>query len=176
MDVALKYHIDFADWGSRHVAWGDLDGDGREDLLSGYCLIDDDGSTVWALDLPGHADTDYFADIDGDGRDEIVVLGGADEGVVLDLDGRRLWSTQQMEHVQWACSGKYRQDTPGLQTLFGERNEPRAAFFDALGRVLLRTALHGYGHTIGWPSDAGPESILCMRLARPDAPDHPPEE
>lgn len=49
--------------GSHNMVCGDVDGDGREEILLGSCMLDDNGTLLWSVGL-GHPDKIYLSDID----------------------------------------------------------------------------------------------------------------
>lgn len=49
--------------GAHSMVSGDVDGDGRDEILLGSCMIDDNGTALWSTGL-GHPDNAYLADID----------------------------------------------------------------------------------------------------------------
>jgi rhamnogalacturonan endolyase len=49
--------------GQHSIKTGDIDGDGRDEILNGSIAIDDDGRTMWSTGL-GHGDRFYLSDID----------------------------------------------------------------------------------------------------------------
>jgi hypothetical protein len=49
--------------GSHNMVCGDVDGDGRDEILLGSCMLDDDGTLLWSAGL-GHPDKIYLTDID----------------------------------------------------------------------------------------------------------------
>lgn len=49
--------------GSHNMVCGDVDGDGRDEILLGSCMIDDDGTLLWSTGQ-GHPDKVYLTDID----------------------------------------------------------------------------------------------------------------
>ncbi|GAB6011655.1 silent information regulator protein Sir2 [Viscerimonas tarda] len=49
--------------GSHNMVCGDIDGDGRDEVLIGSCAIDDNGTLLWSTGL-GHPDKVYLTDID----------------------------------------------------------------------------------------------------------------
>jgi rhamnogalacturonan endolyase len=91
-------------------------------FLDAYRLVDNQLVTYWrwsSYDEPGWA---YFgqgchqlhvADVDGDGRDE-VLLGSC----AIDHDGTGLWSTG-LQHCDHAYIGKIDPSRPGLQVYYG---------------------------------------------------------
>jgi rhamnogalacturonan endolyase len=51
--------------GNHNLSVGDVDGDGKDEIVYGQCAIDDDGSGLWTTGL-GHGDAMHLADIDPD--------------------------------------------------------------------------------------------------------------
>lgn len=49
--------------GAHSMVCGDVDGDGRDEMLLGSCMIDDNGTALWSAGL-GHPDKVYLTDID----------------------------------------------------------------------------------------------------------------
>lgn len=94
-----------------------------------YQFRDDKLEELWRYDNRWHrelwgqgAHTTHAADLDGDGRDE-VILGS----VVLDDDGSVLWSTG-LGHPDHVYFGDLDPERPGLEILYGiERRNPENA-------------------------------------------------
>lgn len=55
----------FRGQGSHNLAVGDVDGDGRDEILYGACTIDDDGKGLYTTGL-GHGDALHLSDLDPD--------------------------------------------------------------------------------------------------------------
>jgi hypothetical protein len=57
-----------------HYPWPyDFDGDGRDELMAGYDLLDDDGQRLWtASGMSDHADSMWVADFNEDGYPDIA--------------------------------------------------------------------------------------------------------
>ncbi len=51
--------------GNHNLSVGDVDGDGRDEIIYGACAIDDDGTGLYATGL-GHGDAMHLSDIDPD--------------------------------------------------------------------------------------------------------------
>ncbi|MDE6506888.1 MAG: FG-GAP-like repeat-containing protein [Alistipes sp.] len=49
--------------GSHNMVAGDADGDGRDEILLGGCMLDDNGTLLWSAGI-GHPDKIYMTDID----------------------------------------------------------------------------------------------------------------
>ncbi|WP_425452278.1 hypothetical protein [Paenibacillus sambharensis] len=107
-----------------HFPWVfDLDGDGRDEVMAGYDLLDHDGTMLWSCqELEDHADCIWVGDVDGqDGREEIVV--GGSVTVMYDREGRELWRYEGSIESQHVALGKFRSDLPGLQVAGLDRME-----------------------------------------------------
>lgn len=49
--------------GAHNMVCGDVDGDGRDEILLGSCMLDDNGVLLWSSGL-GHSDKAYLTDVD----------------------------------------------------------------------------------------------------------------
>ena len=56
---------DYRGQGNHNIAVGDVDGDGRDEIIYGSCVIDDDGTGLYSTGL-GHGDAMHFSDLDPD--------------------------------------------------------------------------------------------------------------
>ncbi len=66
----------------------DLDQDGKDEVLIGYHLFDDDGTPLWQLDLNDHADGVAIGKFGPDDATSIIIA-ASDEGLVwVSLDGK----------------------------------------------------------------------------------------
>lgn len=113
-----------------HYPWPyDFDGDGRDELVCGYSLIDDDGAPKWRLDLPGHSDGTVVANVDGDGKNGAEVgyaTCGGNKLVLVSEGGKVRWS-QDVRHAQHLIAGDFRPDIPGLELVGVDRGNDRSA-------------------------------------------------
>ena len=117
------------EWARTHVTMAhtpyvaDIDGDGREEIMAGSCLLNGDGRTRWvAPDLPalvedGHADSVQIAQLRVDGPANVVMSTGA---YCFDAEGTLLWGLDELKHGQAQHVGKLREDVPGRQVVVYE--------------------------------------------------------
>lgn len=141
----------FKDHLGHYVYPRDVLGKGTDQVLCGYILLDADGSVIWNLqddiyDNHDHADSWKFADLNGDGRDELV-LAGCDLGaVVMDpADARIIWE-YPVAHTQQIQAGRFltgydRPQVAAGARVYGYRQfEPyisgQVRWFDADGNFL----------------------------------------
>ncbi|MDQ0112735.1 rhamnogalacturonan lyase family protein [Paenibacillus harenae] len=98
-----------------HYPWAhDLDGDGKDEVMAGYDLLDSEGRLLWSCsDLEDHADCIWVGDVNGDGEPELVI--GGSVTVMYDRGGNELWRHQDSVESQHIALGKFRSDLPGLQ-------------------------------------------------------------
>lgn len=98
-----------------HYPWVyDLDGDGYDEIMAGYDLLDHTGRLRWSCrDLDDHADCIWVGDVNGDGEPELVV--GGSVTVMYDKQGIELWRYEGSVESQHIALGKFRSDLPGLQ-------------------------------------------------------------
>jgi arylsulfatase A-like enzyme len=159
----------FAVRGAGHnVVALDVDGDGRDELLIGYSLLDHDGSEIWRLDLGPdydyareHADEISVADLDGDGELE-VRYAGSEDFFVTDLAGNMRWRrsaghSQNSVGGPWGPNGEQR-------VILNEKNRGQWGL-DAAGDVLWnRTDINGYAiANVRWSRTATPHSWAIFR-------------
>ncbi|MGQ8334978.1 rhamnogalacturonan lyase family protein [Sunxiuqinia sp. A32] len=96
----------------------DTDADGKDELLAGYSLIDDDGQVLWSLDktLYDHADAVAITPFD-EGENAKILCTASDEGIFYaDLEGNIL-KQEYIGHVQNPIIANFRDDLPGLESL-----------------------------------------------------------
>lgn len=98
-----------------HFPWAhDLNGDGYDEIMAGYDLLDRHGHVQWSCQpLEDHADCIWVGDVNGDGEKELVI--GGSVTVMYDRNGRELWRFDGSVESQHVALGKFREDLPGLQ-------------------------------------------------------------
>ncbi|PRZ06288.1 fibronectin type 3 domain-containing protein [Isoptericola sp. CG 20/1183] len=115
-----------------HYPWPyDFDGDGRDEIMIGYDMVDADGNLLWSADLPDHADTIWVADIDSDGTAD-VLLGGASTSAHRWDTGETIWVNDDTVESQNIMVGEFRADLPGLETFGLDRIDRSSNGLDGL--------------------------------------------
>ena len=119
----------------------DIDDDGKDEMVVGYALWDDDGTKLWTHDeeLKDHSDGIVMGNFSGREDGDIRVYScGSDEGYMMfDIKGNMLKHVR-IGHAQSPSVGKYRQDVPGLQlmTINFWKNPGIVTLFDWEGNIL----------------------------------------
>ncbi len=98
-----------------HFPWcSDVNGDGYEEVMAGYDLLDHNGKLLWSCrDLEDHADCLWVGDVNGDGKPEIAV--GGSVTCLYSAQGEELWRYEGSVESQHIALGKFLPGLPGLQ-------------------------------------------------------------
>lgn len=100
----------------------DLDGDGREELIPGFCAIDGNGKCLWSLERAGvdckkgHLDCVRVVHLDEPGgtRQLLLTLCGGGGIICVDLQGNRQWGHEDL-HYESIDVGTMHTGLPGPQ-------------------------------------------------------------
>jgi len=113
-----------------HFCWPhDTDGDGRDELIAGYALLDRDGKELWQVSLPGHADAVAVGEVDGkaaNGPEVAYATCGGNVFALVGADGKIRWK-HPCRHSQHVVLGDFRPDLPGLEVAAVDRGNDRSA-------------------------------------------------
>ena len=116
----------------------DVDNDGRDELMMGYTLFDDNGKKLWSLDntLKDHADGVAIVPFKKNDPPRILCA-ASDEGMIfMDINGNIL-QHHFVGHVQNPATANFRNDLPGLESVsinfWG--NQGIIHFFNADGQI-----------------------------------------
>ena len=98
-----------------HFPWPtDLNGDGYDEVMAGYDLLDHTGKVLWSChDLEEHADCLWVGDVNGDGFPEMAV--GGSVTCLYDRFGKELWRYDGSVESQHIALGHFLPGEPGLQ-------------------------------------------------------------
>jgi len=121
----------------------DVDEDGKDELVMGAAVIDDNGKGLWTLEM-GHPDVAYVANIDPDNPGLEVFYGieprqKTDGICVVDArSGRKLWAHKKPSrhlHGQ-GMAGDILADWPGMEVFVGERDLKERWLYSAKGQLI----------------------------------------
>ncbi len=126
----------------------DVDGDGKDEIMMGYTLFDDDGKKLWSLDttLKDHADGVAVLKF----RDDMpprILCAASDEGMAFfDLKGNII-KHLFIGHVQNPAAANFRDDLPGLEAVSVNfwSNQGIIHLYDADGNVYHDFEPNQYG-------------------------------
>ena len=113
--------------GAHNMVAGDVDGDGREEILLGSCMLDDNGTLLWSTGL-GHSDKAYLTKIDPRREGLQVFLAsepwqtnGRGVSVVDAKTGALIWKINQpTHHVGDGMVTDFDSTHPGLECFASE--------------------------------------------------------
>jgi len=141
----------------------DVDGDGRDELVIGSAVIDDDGTALWTTRLR-HPDVCYVADIDPK-RPGLEIFYGieprrASQGVALvsAADGEILWAYEgPTKHVHGqGMIGDIVPEIPGIECYAGEKDGSNYWLYTAKGERISDQALGGLSpRSVYWTAGPG---------------------
>ena len=134
-----KYHGQ----GAHGLITADIDRDGRDELVIGSAVLDDNGKGLWTSEM-GHPDVCYVADIDPTNPGLEVFYGieprrNSDAICVVDArTGRILWAHKKpTRHVHGqGMAGDILADSPGMEVFAGERDLKERWLYSAKGKLI----------------------------------------
>ena len=129
--------------GSHGLISADVDQDGRDELVIGAAVLDDNGKGLWTLEM-GHPDVCYVADIDHANSGLEVFYGfetrQKTDGICLvdAATGRKLWAHKEpTRHIHsQGMVGDVLADSPGIEVYAGERDYEKRWLYSANGKLI----------------------------------------
>jgi len=134
-----KYHGQ----GAHGLITADIDADGRDELVIGSAVLDENGKGIWTMGM-GHPDVIYVADIDPDNPGLEIFYGieprqETDAICVVDArTGRKLWAHKESSrHVHGqGMAADILADSPGMEVYAGERDLKQRWLYSAKGKLI----------------------------------------
>jgi len=164
--------------GSHDLVGADVDGDGRDELVIGAAVIDDDGHGLWTLGM-GHPDACHVADILPD-RPGLEIFYGFETkqqtGGLCLVDaqtGEKLWThPEPTRHVHsQGMAADVLADSPGMELYAGERDLPIRWLYSADGRLLRSYEQESLSpRPLWWDGDRIHEVCMEESIRRWDGP------
>jgi len=163
-------------WFGHHLAVYDMDGDGREEAIVGYQVVNAEGEVLFAMERsefltqPFHVDCMTPGPISGDPEEPpMVAMACGPLGYVL-MDGKgKIVAQDPLGHAQTLMTGNYRPDLPGLETWVCTRwgNYGIRALYSSRGERLF-TFQPDYGENAGPPVNwSGDGEELALHWTSP---------
>jgi rhamnogalacturonan endolyase len=154
--------------GSHGLISADVDEDGRDELVIGAAVLDDNGKGLWTLEM-GHPDVCYVADIDPNNPGLEIFYGierrlETDGICVVDAkSGRKLWAHKKpTRHVHGqGMAGDILEEFAGMEVYAGERDLKERWLYSADGR-LIKFSEEGTlnPRPVWWDADAQKEVVI----------------
>ncbi len=152
----------------------DIDGDGRDEVILGSAVLDDNGKGLWTRGV-GHPDVCYVGDIDP-GRPGLEIFYGIEPRQKRDAvclvearTGRLLWGCDESTthvHGQGMCADVLAEH-PGQECYAGERDGSRHWLYTAAGKRIGDRDIGGLApRAVWWDADAQKEIIRKGKVGR----------
>lgn len=169
-------------WQGQGAHWmhcADIDADGRDEVLLGSCVLDDNGKPLWTTGL-GHPDHFYLGDIDPT-RPGLEIYYGIEtrqrerNGMCLveAATGKILWGHEGPTRHVHSCGMCSDIDPrwPGSECYSADTDEKKqfawARLRSAQGKVISEENLGGFGaRTVYWDADPQRELVLGSRIVK----------
>jgi hypothetical protein len=132
---------------------GDIDGDGRDEIVLGTLAIDDDGTELWRKTAGNHADcTAIFQPSASSPKAVLISICNSGPAYCLSPAGETLWekTTEEVSHGQGIWAGNFIEEEPGQEVVIlksGHRGDfltVRGSDGKPLATFQHRRELHGY--------------------------------
>jgi len=154
--------------GSHGLITADVDADGRDELVIGAAVVDDNGRGLWTLEM-GHPDVCYVADIDPANPGLEIFYGfetrqKTDGICVVDArTGRKLWSHKEPTyhiHAQGMVGDVLAQHA-GMEVYAGERDYEKRWLYSAKGKLIeFRETGSLSPRPVWWDADPQKEVVV----------------
>lgn len=151
--------------GAHSMVTADVDGDGRDEILLGSCMLDDDGTLLWSSGL-GHSDKAYLCKLrsEGEGMQVFMVSepkkeDGRGVSVVDAATGKLIWGIGQTTyHVGDGMVTDFDPAHPGLECFASEDRKGGSTakyLLTAAGKKLdvAKEDIPGCRNWIWWDAD-----------------------
>jgi outer membrane protein assembly factor BamB len=132
---------------------GDIDGDGRDEIVLGTLAVDDDGTELWQKPARNHADcTAIFQPSASSPKAALISICNSGPAFCLSAAGETLWekTTEEVSHGQGIWAGNFIEEEPGQEVVIlksghqGDFLTVRGSDGESLATFQHRRELKGY--------------------------------
>lgn len=99
---------------------GDVDGDGRDEVILGTTLVDDDGTVLWQKEARNHADcTAIFQPTAKPDKAVLISICNTGPAFCVAASGETIWekTTEEVSHGQGIWAGNFLEEEPGPEVI-----------------------------------------------------------
>ena len=99
---------------------GDVDSDGRDEIILGTLLVDDDGARLWRKSARNHADcTAMFQPFTKPQKAVLISICNSGPAFCLSASGETIWekTTEEVSHGQGIWAGNFIDEEPGKEVI-----------------------------------------------------------
>ncbi|HUT90516.1 MAG TPA: hypothetical protein VMY37_13525 [Thermoguttaceae bacterium] len=156
LDCRLEtiWHVEAEGGAMGHLpSVGDVDGDGRDEVILGTLLADDDGRVLWQKEAPSHADcTAVFQPSAKPEAAVLISICNTGPAFCLSAAGETIWekTTDEVSHGQGIWAGNFLDAEPGREVIilrsghWGDFITVRGSDGQQLAEFQHRRELKGY--------------------------------
>ncbi len=177
LNLMWRQHTD-GPWYGMYIWFWDVDGDGRDEVLPGYDLYDDDGSLLWHMEgavyhelMGEHVDHAAFGELDGDEENgpEVGMAASSEGFILVDARNGAVLRRHRVGHAQGVHAGNFRPDLPGLEMWVGDRWDTYGVMtlFSGTGEQLFSFEPDNIcegGPAVNWTGDGQELMLLSSSL------------
>ena len=166
-ELATLWHVEAQGNAMAHVpSVGDVDGDGRDEIVLGTALLDENGEVLWEKQARQHADCTALLDLpERPDKGVLISICNTGPAFCVAADGRTIWekTTKEVSHGQGIWAGNFIAEEPGREVIIlrsghiGDFITVRADDGAQLAAFKHRTVVRGYPDfpcVVNWQSQA----------------------